>query len=232
MKVVFVSREHDAVRLISRGIKKSRDEHLFFSSVRELLKNFYLCRHDTDMFIFDYSQFHVCKILFFGQLRTNERKIPLIFYNDPFSHGPHRVLYWVYRNERFFGMNAFHHLIPFFSSLNACLEQHKIQPASPAWRKDKTRGCDGNEPTEAAGQKTAEKKIDMPPALSKIFSYFKQNCGREISLAELLRLDDDFASENTVYSYISRLRKIIRHENQFKIMRTGKSRYKLCELGV
>lgn len=220
MKVIFVSHDLKVLRLISNEIIKNTDEHLFFSTLKDFLSDFDICFSNADLLVFEYNLIHTCKLLFFALLRKNERKIPLIFYDDPFADERNRVLYWVRRNESFFKSNSFDYLIPFFSDFNNCLDKLKIYPAS-GFREEKNQK--GFEPPKSP-------RKELPPALSKIFFYFRQNCGKEVSVSDILRIDDDFASENTVYSYISRLRKYIRHENKFKIIRTGKSRYKLFEV--
>ena len=222
MKVIFAGGDRNSVRLISGGVKRCGDEHVFFSGVRDFLADFDSCARDADILVFDYRLAWSCEVRLFGKLRADSRSVPFVFYNDPFAFGRNRVLYWVHRNENFFGRHTFDYLIPFLTSLDGVLNERGVRSAL----------CADEFVVEerACRVATLDGRGPLPPALSKIFAHFCRNAGREVSVRELRGLDGDLSSESTVYSYISRLRKIMRSENRFRIVRTGKGRYALYEL--
>lgn len=212
MKVLFVSRKQSA-RFISRKLIHEGDEHLFFCGVYELLKGFDFESDTADILLLDHDFFEECRFYFFEFLKGLSARIPFVFYNTPSVSKENRVIHWIFTNESFFEYYNFDYLIPFFTELASCLDSEPEQNSN--YRN--VSECD----------ELMLSLRDVPPSLFRIFSYFRDNSGREISLSELVDIGEDTEKTSTVYSYISRLRKIMAHRSPFRILRTGKSRYRL-----
>ena len=231
MQVVFVSKETEVVKRISKLMDKNNS--LFFDDIFEFLKNFDENITFADMLIFDFRFFHHCKSFVFSKLKNSDRRIPLIFYNDPFAERKNRVVYWIRRNENLFESFDFEYLSNFFSDLNLCLENENVKPFVSNFQPLQILLPDSEliEETSFFPNNFVDSLMEhLTPVLFKIFSHFRENADRDVSVSELLSIDEGMTSEKTVYSYISRLRKSLRPHKRFKILRTGKGKYRLFEM--
>ncbi len=233
MKVLFLSREPAVCRLMAK--KLGRDE--FECTVADDVMGFYNSvmdgNLDTDIVVCDFRIFQLSIFNVYEFLSKSTTIIPLIFYNDPFPDGNGRIMYWIAQNEQLYNAPCLESFIPLFEKINAVIEDPSVHPYISLLQPPLPLPGDEDE----AG--TAGRKIDvrlfrkrnrLQPGLYKLFQIFYENQMKELSLAELsLHMWGTRSKQNTVYSYISRLKKCIQSDCLVKIdiLRTSTGYYEM-----
>ncbi len=173
---------------------------------RELFDDVRSERFFADVFVFDYLMYEWYVVEFFPIL-SKIKRVPVVFYNDPFALPGERLSHWFCKNPQIADENAkiFLFLERLSSALDSFFEKNKVEETNPLWQ-----------------------KVDLPPHLRGLFSLFYKNRGRSVSISEISKEISIFkTSKRSIYAYISRLQKSFPADCPFNLVRTSKGKYQL-----
>lgn len=174
----------------------------------------------------------------FETIKELGRKIPVIFYNDPFPFDSERISFWIRLNELSYKSAFPSECIRILSSLSEAIAAIHVQkPAArseplvllPDFRVNSCKEID-------MGEFRARSKLS--PVLFRLFEFMYKNRAREIPLEEiggaLFIGKKSSVHSSVVYSYISRLRAQLGSgsASRVRIIRSSAGCYKMVVLGL
>ena len=176
---------------------------------------------DYDLLVCDFKALQMSIFNVYDFLQERSVILPIVFYNDPFPSREDRVAYWLMQNERLYDGESLRSLIPVLEKLNQIIESDDVHPYVSLLQPPLP--TPGSEAEAAGGHRALDlrlfrKRNRLQPGLFKLFKIFYENQQQELSLKELSkRMWGTSSKGNTVYSYISRLRKCIKNDYLVRI---------------
>jgi hypothetical protein len=236
MKVAFLTREPDVCELIASRLPAGdctctvSDNSLLFYD--ELIHK----KMEVDLLVCDFKMFQHEVFNIFDFLKEKKMSIPLIFYNDPFPENEGRSLYWLAQNQEQFSRYDLDYLRPVLDRIAEIVEDPSIRPyvslLQPPLPVTVDKMSDGN-PDRIIVLPLIRRRNRMTPSLYNLFEFMYKNREDDISIDEiekfLRRKKPGRGNRNSVYSYISRLRKCLEKDKLVKIdiIRTDTGCYRM-----
>ena len=221
MKICFLTKEPAVCRMIAARLKGDGVE----SSVCDDAMGFYNdIMNNTvasDLVVCDYRLFQLSMYNFCEFVSQRPTVTPFIFYNDPHPDKDSRIMYWIAQLEQVYNCANLDTFDAIFAKINDAIEDPSIkpyisllQPPLPVPGSEADAGTAGRQ----IDLRLFRKRNSLQPGLFKLFKIFYENQMQELSLKELSRqMWGKTSKSNTVYSYISRLRKCIEQDHLVKI---------------
>ncbi len=237
MKIVFACRSRSMAAELSAFVTEETDESFLYDDAVSLMLDLKSLKVTPDIMIFDVRFFNECIDYFLDVKNQKGEKIPVVFFNDPFGHNSGRVSRWVNRLMSRCGMDYCDYdrvscFFPFLNRLNDYVEKRGIENLI---------GYVGEsfEKTEVArddsyGSKKLPDGPSLTPVLNNLLQFFIMNKDRELSISDITAYmgENSRINVSSVYSYISRMRKLMKNGayKKYKIIRTNKGKYRLIIL--
>lgn len=161
--------------------------------------------------------------------------VPVVVFNDPYPDPDSRAAYWYVKNKSYLlpyvGERKLELLIPAFALLESYFHKHEFS--------NYLCGICPPQKLLSATEKKQKEALDrfavnhkLPKSRKLLFEYFLMNKGKELTEEEICAAlwdDCSHSSKQTLYTYISELRKACRAEESVKIdiLRKGKGTYQM-----
>lgn len=233
MNVVFFTREVPVCMQIGKILEGEGCTSRIMTDDAEFFVSLTDSTFKCDLLIVDYRAIPHQSFGIYRYLREKKFIRPLIFYNDPFPDSQERAEHWLHTNENLYQTKQFSHLLPFFNRLNEIIESPGIHPYVSLLQPP-VNMYKADSPDKQIDLVSFRKRNHLSPVIFKIFSYFYSHLHREISVTELAKAlwpvrKKQKRSISSIYSYISRLRKIIDDDALVKIdiVRTDTASYEM-----
>ncbi|WP_191014606.1 helix-turn-helix domain-containing protein [Treponema zioleckii] len=234
MKIVFACRSFNMASELSMFVAEENDECALYEDAVGLMLDLKSGKVAPDIMIFDVRFFNECIDYFFDSKNKKGDKIPIVFFNDPFGHNAGRVSRWINRLISRCGMDYCDYdrvscFFPLLNRLNDYVEKRGIENFTVCVSDSGEKTCNGADKTFELERLTLES--NLTPVLNNLLQFFILNKNRDVSLSEITEYMGENSKLNlsSVYSYISRVRKLLKngHFKNFKIIRTNKGKYRL-----
>ena len=237
MDITFISQEPEICRIFMDRL--SAEGHCCF--LEDDWLDFYLKLKNPettpDLIVGDFRLMGDKASDVFEYVRCTGNIIPVLFYNDPIPDDCQRVEYWIDRNEKMFRSPFCLEMLPVLERINEIIVDPDVrkhisflQPAVPLDNKK----CGISTENREIDLTALRRRNRLPPVIFKLLKYMYANRHREMSVRELGKVlfsgkERFFVKENTIYSYISRLKKYIAGDvvTDMEIVRSGKGEYEL-----
>lgn len=234
MKIILSTTHKEFFEFFSDNFCTDSDELFFYDEPMQFLCNIFCNLISGDVYLLDYNVYKPYEKYIYQFLFNMNRKIPIVFYNDFTIEEDSKIVNWLSVNEFNYDCFDFERFLPFFErvfnvsasikSINDKIlsEVHVSAAERPKLLKN--------------SEKSVEKKEHFPPVMDKLFTFFKDNSDRDVSIGEIagqlkIHYENQVKIRNEVYSYISRLKKDIENQHLgFEIVRTGIGFYKLMKI--
>lgn len=235
MNLCFITLEQDVCLRMIKQLTNKNCKCFIQEDFLQLCKDLEADICSFDMLLCDFRLNKTPSFNIYSIVKSKRGFLPVIFYNDPMPSDNDRVIYWLAQNEIAFNKNNIDYLIPELKRINEVLCSPLIKPYVSLLQPPlslysvpgKSRVIDLNK---------LRNKSSMTPIIFKLFKYMYENVNKEISLKKLSKVISKkgfFLCSNkqktNVYSYISRLRKILKSEPSVGayIVRTSPGYYEL-----
>lgn len=237
MELCFITTEKNVCRLIMDRME-TKDRRCY-------LQNDWICLYKTlqsykcsiDMIICDFQIMGSAYFNLFEVIAEMGKKIPIVYYNDPLPKDEERVEHWIAQNEVCYSSKLPSNCIDVLSELNKAVTDPTIrrhislmQPAVPVGFKQSKQGTVCRE----IDLQQFRIRNSLSPTLFRLFVFMYKNRSKALSLKKIKKAIfggkfDFYSRKSTVYSYISRLKKVIVSDTCIKIdiIRCGKGFYEM-----
>ncbi len=217
MNILFVTKEPDVCFLMASFLPKGDYVCAVHSRPAEIFSGIDNDFFKADFIVMDFRSFEHTMYEFFDTFSAQERKIPVIFYNDPYPEpGEKRVSYWLRQNKIRFGhRHSFTYLMPVLTLLDQIIERPDVHPyisllQPPAAIEKLSIRQPYRKEIKSNFHLVEEfrRHVGLCPALLKVFDFLYECQPNLVSVAEISSavFGKSPDHENSVYSYISRLR--------------------------
>lgn len=217
------------------------DGFVFCEDGLSLLRTMLFDSVPADVILLDYDLYKGFADFIFNLLDSKRLKIPLILIGGTDERGNALVSHWISENEFQYDVQDFHSMIPVFLKIAEALESDEVRLllAQNGSAETCAGGVNETAPQTAKSAKRnmlADFRMENPcaPSVYKLLSFLYKNRRREISIEEIARhlnlsCGTEVARRNSVYSYISRLRKCLADTPMcaFELLRTRTGYYRL-----
>ena len=228
MLIVFFTRERSVCQLIAGKLTEKGHLAFVFTNMQKLIRAMEKQEEQkVDLLALDFR---------IGEQRdpgwallVGDSKVPVIFYNDPYSLPGSFAVNWnnkIIREKEFANRN----LMPLFEDLESVMIQKDILPCiSLVCPPQKVTNREERE-IKAFDIERFREKHSVQPAKFKLLHYFYKNKDLALDAERLcLFMWDEYSMQKkgTLFSYISYLRKVFNKESDYclRIISNGKSRY-------
>lgn len=237
MRVCFVTEQKSVCRVIINRLNDFGYHGYIQDDWLGLDNDLHSTTKKVDLLVCDFSYAGNASINFFEIVKQTGNNVPVIFYNDPLPDDDERVAWWIMQNENAYNTILPENTIELLNRLNSLICDSKIrphisllQPPVPLAYKDLRQ----NTPYRELDLYQFRRRTGIPPSMFSLFQYMYKNRTRDFTLMELSKAlfkkrGRARESINSVYSYISRLKKYIEKdtESRIDIIRTSMGRYEM-----
>lgn len=234
MKIVFACRSLNMASELSMFVAEENDESFLYDDAVGLMLDLKSGKVTPDIMIFDVRFFNECIDYFIDFKNRKGEKIPVVFFNDPFGHTAGRISRWINRLMSRCGMDYCDYdkvscFIPLLTRLNDYVEKRGIENLTGCISDSSEKTC--NSKDKPFGLESLTLESNLTPVLNNLLQFFILNKNREVSISEITGYMGENSKLNlsSVYSYISRVRKLLKtgRFKNYKIIRTNKGKYRL-----
>ena len=228
MNIIFLTQQEHAFALMSARLSARGHTCRRLGTISDFMHFFFNMQPAADMFVCDYAAVQHEDLNLYNFEHDAGRKIPLIFYNDPYPADEERVAQWRSLNSRYLDIHDFSELIPVFEEIAAIVNSPAHRPYISVICPAKERG---GARTAASGVPQEPDIIrSLPPSIRNILEYMHERLGQDVSIAELdrrIRKSEKARRAGAVYTYICRARSFLRLHPELGvyIQRTAKGFY-------
>lgn len=232
MDIVFFTKESEICRQMAKTLENEGNTCVVMTDDTQFLFLLTDPQFRSDLLVCDFRSIPHQSFSIYGYLKEKACIRPVIFYNDPIPEKGRRTEYWLRTNETLF-RKKFTELIPLLRRIEEIIESPEINPYISLLQP----------PLSFNPQQSDQRKIDitryrkrnsLSPSQFKLFEYFYKNVNRKITVKELSKIIWPVSKRkgcniNSIYTYISRLRKAIKKDELVKIdiVRTDFASYEM-----
>ncbi|MBQ0052123.1 MAG: hypothetical protein KBT11_08685 [Treponema sp.] len=217
-----------------------------FQNILKMLSKFLERDEIYEMLLVDVELYEIHKTFLFNFMRETGLKIPIICMEPFESIREGRVVEWMFDNEFDYELQ-FHTLLPLMESIEAFLASAKARGIYEIYRTSKKASENSVQASQNGKNnhfiESSSKSGNIPlrsfstnqltPVMKKLYSLFHTKLRTSVSIFEIagvlgISTADENALRNSVYAYISRLRKeITKFHCKYDVVRVNKGEYKL-----
>lgn len=217
MNIVCYSKDGEECRRIVSVLEGQNHKCTVFTDEVKFLFSLAEQGVNWDVLVLDFQSIPHYSFNIFNHLNRSGFIIPVVFYNDPLSPVTDKASYWLRINENMYFSKYFD---KYFSVFNL------IEKALSCFA-----SCEKASDSQPLNLELMRQKSGFTPKMFRLFKFFYKKRGRQLSVKEL----SDFLFEKkeisceSIYTYISRLRKILLKEKLVKIdiVRTAFASYQM-----
>jgi len=233
MDIVFFTKEADICQKMADILSKDNHSCTVMTDDTQFLFLLTDVQFKCDLLVCDFRSIPHQSFSIYGYLKDMACIKPVIFYNDPIPEDGRRTEYWLRTNESLF-RKKFTGLIPLFKRIEDIVESPGINPYISLLQAPRslTKPADGE--SRHIDISRFRKRNGLSPVMYKLFECFYKNVNREVSVKELSKAiwpvsKRNHCNINSIYTYISRLRKTIEKDKLVKIdiIRTDLASYEM-----
>ncbi len=217
MNIVCYSKDSERCRYFVPVLEKHNCNCIVFNDEVKFLFSLASESASWNVLLLDFQSIPHYSFNIFNYLIKLNLEIPVVFYNDPMAPAQNKALYWKRTNENMYFSKKFDK----YSDIFRLIENILDCPVSerPAHEKLKMN------------LDILRQKFGLTPKMFRLFQFFYKKRGRELSVKELsgVLCEGKELSSESIYTYISRLRKILLKEKLVKIdiVRTAFASYQM-----
>lgn len=239
MQFCFITQEEKSCRPIIDKLESCGCLCRIIDSWFSLFKNLQEKDCRIDMIVSDFKYRSRGLFNLFETIRELGRKIPVIFYNDPFPFDSERISFWVRLNELSYKSAFPSECIRILTALSEAIAAIQVRKpaAHPSALSLLPDFCVNSCKEIDMGEFRAKSKLS--PVLFRLFEFMYKNRAREIPLEEIggalfTKKYSSSVHSSVVYSYISRLRAQLGSgsASRVRIIRSSAGCYKMVVLGL
>jgi hypothetical protein len=237
MKLVFITRSVAVCKKIAERLPAADFESKITDNTLQFYTEVMRKKSSYDLIICDYCQFPHDVFNIYEFLNEKNNIMPVIFYNDPFPDKNNRVAYWISQNEEQFHNCHFDNLRSTFELLAGIIEDPAVHPYISLIQPPRPVSSEASPALLNAVKfdlSEFRRRNQLSPALFCLFEYLYKKRDRDVSVHVLGKILGKHSavrknSKAAVYTYISRLKKILEndHSSRIGIVRTGTGLYQL-----
>lgn len=235
MRLCLISQDEKSCRFIAEELERHGCSCVIIDSWPLLFRSLGKKELKIDMIVSDFKFMASESFNLFESIKEMGRKIPAIFYNDPFPSDNERISCWIRLNELNYRFIFPSECIRTLSVLNEIISGLQTRATRPVFFPVHKSLSPRQSPEINVAEFRA--RNNLSPVMFRLFEFLYKNRTREISLEEIgkaLFTEKGAASarSSVVYSYISRLRIHVENDNvsKIKIIRSSAGCYKLVVL--
>lgn len=237
MRLCLISQDEKSCRFIAERLERNGCSCVIIDSWPLLFRSLGKKELKIDMIVSDFKFMASESFNLFESIKEMGRKIPVIFYNDPFPSDNERISCWIRLNELNYKFIFPSECIRTLSVLNEIISGLQSRAFAPRPVSFPVHSSLSPVPVQEINVAEFRARNNLSPVMFRLFEFLYKNRTREISLEEIGKTlftekGAAPARSSVVYSYISRLRIHVENDNvsKIKIIRSSAGCYKLVVL--